>query len=576
MSLEAAALFALTAVALGAAGGCWALLRRLSAAEIEAEALRDAAWAAQEREERARAEGLRAAESARQRAAAVSEAKTRFLATVTHEMRTPLSGVIGATDLLLGTPLAAEQRTYATAVKTSAQGMLALVDEMLDLSRIESDRVALQTAPFDVAEVVEGVAELLAPRAQAKGLELAVRVAAEAPAMVVGDAARVRQILLNLAGNAVKFTAAGGVGLRVDPTGDGLRFTVLDTGPGFEPSDAERLFEEFERGDADPGAGGAGGAGLGLAISARLAAAMGGRLTADGRPGQGAVFTLTLPAAAAAPAPQPEASLAGRRLLVVSNAPFGGPWLVEKLAEWGADARLVAPEPADAFAARVKRFQADTVVIDRAIEARATDLAAAARLGGAEKILALLTPSDRRELPALVADGFDGYLVKPVRAASLTSRLNDPRPLGDQAMAEAGPAVSFPRAQGLKVLLAEDDPVSALIAVAHLSRLGHAVVQVGDGLAAVAAFEADLFDAALIDVRMPGLDGRACARRLREIERAGGRPPALVVALTANVSAADRAAALEAGMDDLLPKPLDARALEGLLAVQAAVVARVA
>ncbi|WP_020186705.1 ATP-binding protein [Methylopila sp. 73B] len=574
MSIEVEALFAVTgAVALIAAGGCWTLRRRLSDAAIEAESLRDAVWAAQEREERARTEGVRAVESAKQRAAAVSEAKTRFLATVTHEMRTPLSGVIGATDLLLGTPLAAEQRTYATAVKISAEGMLALVDEMLDLSSIESDRVALQTAPFDVAEVVEGVAELLAPRAQAKGLDLAVRVAVEGPAMVVGDAARVRQILLNLAGNAVKFTAAGGVGLRVDPTGDGLRFTVLDTGPGFEPSDAERLFEEFERGDADPGAGGAG---LGLAISARLAAAMGGRLTADGRPGEGAVFTLTLPAAAAAPAPQPEASLAGRRLLVVSHAPFGGPWLVEKLSEWGAEARLVAPEPADEFAARVRRFKADTVVIDRAIEARASDLAAAARLGGAEKTLALLTPLDRRELPALVADGFDGYLVKPVRAASLTSRLNDPRPLGGQVPVETRPAVSFPQTRGLKVLLAEDDPVSALIAVAHLSRLGHAVVRVEDGLEAVAAFEAETFDAALVDVRMPGLDGLACARRLREIERAGDRRPALVVALTANVSTADRAAALEAGMDDLLAKPLDARALEGLLAVQAAVAARVA
>lgn len=548
------------------AGGVALRFRRgqLQAAEAELESMRDALWRACEREEQARVDGERALAGAD----AAARMKSRFLATVTHEMRTPLSGVIGTAELLLDTTLAPDQRTYALAVKSSADAMLSLVDEILDMSRIEADKVVLQAKAFDLADLVEGVAELLAPRAQAKGLDLAVRVTADTPAQLIGDAARLRQILLNLAGNAIKFTETGGVGLRVDRADDGVRFRVVDTGPGFAEADAARIFDEFERAGADAAAPGVG---LGLSISARLADAMGGTLTAEATPGEGATFTLTLPAAPVTDAPAPgagvdHAALEGRRALVVSAAPFAGPWLIEQLQDYGAAARLAAPSSADALAAEVGAFAADTVLIDRNASEWVGDLAHAARRGGARTVVALLAPSERWEAPALSAEGYDGFLIKPVRAGSFLSRLNDPRPIGSHGDGGAVPGVmSFPQRAGLDVLVAEDDAVSALITLAHLHRLGHAVTQAADGLLASMAFEATGFDVVLIDIRMPGLDGHDATRRMRAFERAAGRAPALIVAVTANDADEDVAAALAAGVDHVLAKPLDPGRLATLL-----------
>ncbi len=556
--------------------------------ESELEALRDALWEAQEAAERARSDGESALVEAEARAEAGARVKAKFLATVTHEMRTPLSGVIGTADLLLDTQLAAEQRTYARAVRESAHAMLSLVDEILDMSRIEAHRVTLQDAPFAVAELVESIAELLAPRAQEKGLDLAVGFGPDAPAVIVGDGARVRQILLNLAGNAIKFTARGGVGLRVDVAGDSVRFSVLDTGPGFDPADAERLFGEFEQSDATPTARGVG---LGLAISRRLAAAMDGALSAHGAPGAGATFVFTLPRRVASgrisdeDEEQARAKLAGRRVLVASDTPYGGPWLVEQLGAWGAEARLVAPRDAAALAAAVAVDGAHTVLIDRSLPTPPAELEAAARRAGASRVLLMLSPAERRELSAQWPDGFDGYLVKPIRAASVVSRLDDPRPHMEVAAAAAepltiaaAPSRPAPGVEGgpLRVLIAEDDPVSALIALAQVARLGHLTQHVADGLAACEAFEAEPYDAVLLDLRMPALDGLVTARRLREFEAQTGRRPALILALTANVSDDDRAAAREAGMDDLLGKPLDRRTLETLLAPLRTAASRVA
>lgn len=537
-----------------------ALRRRYAKLETALEIQQDALWRAEDRADRAIREGAQALRDAEARAQTSARAKSKFLATVTHEMRTPLSGVIGTNDLLLDTPLAPDQRTYAQAVKQSAEAMLSLVDEILDLSRMEADRLVLQNAPFAVAELVEGVAELLAPRAQAKGLDFAVAVGANAPERVNGDVLRVRQVLLNLAGNAIKFTASGGVGLRVDVDDDAIRFSVSDTGAGFDAAEAERLFEEFERG-ADPAAPGVG---LGLAISRKLARAMAGELVARAAPGEGATFTLLLPkrmAIASALPVQDPAPLAGRRILVVSDAPFGGPWLVERIAGWGADADLVW-SGARIEAAATGR---DTALIDRSASSHPSDLAAAARRGGARRVLLLLTPAERRDLPTLAADGFDGYLVKPVRAASLIRQLEEPGAERAPAPHEVTPAVAFP-GSGLRVLLAEDDPVSALIALSHLTRLGHSAHHVADGVAAAAAFEARRFDVALLDLRMPFLHGCEVARRIRAYEAESGRSRALLIALTANAGDDDRAEALEAGMDHVLVKPLDRGALAALLA----------
>ncbi|MFD1702461.1 ATP-binding protein [Methylopila henanensis] len=569
MGIDAAALIlAAVAAALAVmATAAWTRARRrVDALEDALETARDALWEARDREDSSPPSGD---------ASSAARAKSRFLAAVTHEMRTPLTGVVGAGDLLLDTALAPDQRTYALAMKTSAEAMLSLVDEILDLSRIEADAVALKAAPFDPAEVLEAVAELLAPRAHDKGLDLAIRIAADAPARMMGDAARLRQILLNLAGNAVKFTETGGVGLTLARDGDGARFEVADTGPGFDPEDGARIFAEFERAGADPALPGVG---LGLAISKRLAGAMGGALTACSTPGAGATFTLRLPAADAAAQPVSAEALAGRRVAVVSAAPFSGPFLVEALAARGANATLVTQSAPHEVAAAVRDLRADAALIDRGATGRANDFAIAAKLGGATLCVALLAASERRELPALAADGFDGFLIKPVRPGSLVSRLADPRPISALAGAPAADAAGAaqPRAGGLRALLAEDDPVSALIAFAHLNRLGCSVQQAGDGVAACEAFDAEPFDVVLLDLRMPRRDGLTAARAMREAENASGRPPALILAVSANVAEDDRDAAREAGIDEMLAKPLDPARLGALLEARREDRARVA
>lgn len=541
----------LAGLSLGGAGLSLALwraalgqARRADALEAELEGLRDVIWTF---EDRAAAPGGDVG------------AKASFLATVTHEMRTPLSGVIGTAELLLDTRLAPDQRTYAGAILKSAGAMLSLVDELLDNSRMELARPSIEAASFEVAALVEEVAELLAPRAQAKGLDLATLVARDAPAEIVADRGRVRQILLNLAGNALKFTDAGGAGLRVERAEGRVRFVVADTGPGFDPADKDRLFRDFERASTSAASGN----GLGLAISRRLAEAMGGSLDGDATPGRGATFTLELPAPVAAPV-LAQTELLGRRIVVASEAPFSGPWLVEALATLGADAWLAeADATPEALAAFVSEKTADVVVVDRAEDAR--DLAAAARRGGAATTLLMLAPAERGDLESLAADGFDGYLVKPVRAASLASRIETPRAAPDGQPEAVTPGVLFPARGGMRILVAEDDPVSALIALAHLARLGHSSTHVADGRAACEAFDRDAFDAVLLDLRMPLLDGCAAAKRMREIEASNGRARAKIVALTANAGAQDRDEAIAAGMDEVLAKPLDRRALETVL-----------
>lgn len=561
---------ALSAVLLVAAVWTGRLLilarRRLDGLAVELEAARDRAWEAEERAERLRGDGERALEEARASAEAGARAKARFLATVTHEMRTPLSGVIGTAGLLLDARLAPDQRTYAHAILGSAEAMLALVDEILDLSRVEAEPRPTD-ALFSPAAVVEEVSELLALKARDKGLDFAMRVGSGVPDKAMGDAARIRQVLLNLAGNAVKFTELGGVGLKVEADEGSLRFTVEDTGPGFDPSETERLFEEFERGEEMAGAPGAG---LGLAISRRLAASMGGALTGFAVPGHGAIFTLFLPLAAG-PAADAAPTLAGRKIAVVSASSFTGPWLAQSLAERGAAADVVAPVDLLVTPGGARLDGVVAALIDRDSGVAPGELAAAARRAGAERALLVLSPADRGDLDRLSDQGFDGYLVKPVRAASLASRILDPlmkddaRNEPDAANDEGQSPVSlFPSGGGLKVLVAEDDPVSALIALAHLARLGHASVHVADGEAACEVFEAQDFDACLIDMRMPRLDGCAVVRRMRAFERKAGRAPALLVSVTANVG--DDGAARAAGMDVLMTKPIDRRALEGALA----------
>ncbi|TVR07479.1 MAG: PAS domain-containing sensor histidine kinase [Salinarimonadaceae bacterium] len=523
----------------------------------------------------------RALANERSRAQAANEAKSRFLATVSHEFRTPLNGILGMTDLLLDTPLDLEQQTYLRAVKTSGGALLSLIDEILDFSKIEAGKLDLSCDPFDARALIEGVVELLAPRAQGKGVEIACFVDSRAPRLIVGDPDRLRQVLVNLAGNAVKFTETGGVGIEADYEEGALTVQVTDTGPGIPPDRLASIFEEFEQGDGGP-ASKAGGAGLGLAISRRIVERMGGTIAVDSAPGAGARFSIRLPLPADEAEGRPETAalapdLAGRRYLVLARSPFEGPYVQRKLAEAGAQAVLVA-DAADALAKISTAADAERpfsgLIVDCALgDDVARDIAAAAREAGVERRIVLLSPFERRDLGSPSAAGFDAYLVKPLRARSLFERLTEIAP---PPRAEATPRMTAPRrkvgAKAKRVLLAEDNEINALLAIKALERLGAVVDWAKDGHEAFSLAEASFsglrpdYDIVLMDIRMPGLDGLEATRRVRRLEATLGRPqPRRIIALTANAQKEDEQAALSAGLDGFLAKPFDIKDLTGLL-----------
>ena len=521
-----------------------------------------------------RVRNAQALREAHDQSEAANRAKSRFLAMVSHEICTPLNGILGMSDLLLETELSAEQTTYARAVKTSGDALMSLIEEILDFSKIEAGKLDLEPRPFGLRTLVEDVAELLAPRAQAKGLEIAVFVDDDVPGEVVGDATRLRQVLLNLTGNAIKFTERGGAAIVVERAlqPDTVTFAVRDTGIGIAEDAQQRIFLEFEQADGGPTRR-FGGTGLGLAISKRIVERMGGAISLTSAPGTGSTFcfSVPLPCADGSAGPLPAPRLDTAAVLIVAPGPVEAPLIARRLGCWGARTCLVGDERV--AAALLPERPWDTILVDHALGMPALD--ALARHAAIRQRLVVLTPADRGDWPALRAAGFTDYLVKPVRAASLAARLSgeaqraEGESVAARAFADASADEGAPGG-GLSVLVAEDNEINALLTRALLLRLGHRPTLAANGAIALESFVAARaaavpFDLVLMDVNMPELDGLEASRRIRAAEIAAGAPPTPIIALTANVFAEDREACLAAGMNAVLVKPLDRERLADAL-----------